>query len=245
MSDQRDGTDQPAMSASVDRRTAMTLLGGIALGAATAVRGAHASRSAAFAQSTCVLTPEQMEGPYYLDLARVREDITEGKPGVPLRLAVRIVEASASCAPIGAAVVDVWHCDALGIYSGYEGAAVAPTHVTPVNAETFLRGTQVTASDGRLHFRTIYPGWYTGRTTHVHVKIRLGTNVATTQLYFPEDVTSAVYRRAPYSGHPNRDTSNEADTALKAVSAPPQVMWTVTPDGEGYLAATTIAIRRS
>jgi protocatechuate 3,4-dioxygenase beta subunit len=102
-----------------------------------------------------------MEGPYYLDRARVRGDITEGKPGVPLRLALRVTDADPSCTPIAKAVVDVWHCDALGIYSGYAGAAVAPTHVQPVDDKTFLRGTQPTDAAGDAQFRTIYPGWAT------------------------------------------------------------------------------------
>jgi protocatechuate 3,4-dioxygenase beta subunit len=197
------------------------------------------------AQTVCMLTPEQMEGPYYLDLAEVRQDITEGKPGVPLRLALRIRNVSAACAPTAGASVDVWHCDALGIYAGYEGAVVAPTHVQPVNDKTFLRGTQIADADGAVQFRTIYPGWYTGRTTHVHVKVRVGTRVATTQLYFPEAVTSAVYRRVPYNRHPDRDTSNATDPALKGVREAPLVMWNVSPDGDGYLATATIAIKNS
>jgi protocatechuate 3,4-dioxygenase beta subunit len=204
-----------------------------------------ASPPVAVAQAACTLTPEQMEGPYYLDLARVRQDITEGKPGAPLRLAVRITEAAPSCAPIAGAPVDVWHCDALGIYSGYEGAVVAPSHVQPVNDKTFLRGTQLTDRAGGVEFRTIYPGWYTGRTTHVHVKVRVGTGVATTQFYFPEDVSRRVYQRAPYNQHPDPDTSNATDGALKGVSAKPLVMWKVSPDGDGYLAVATIAVRKS
>jgi protocatechuate 3,4-dioxygenase beta subunit len=222
----------------VDRRTAVTVLGGLALGAV-----ATAWTSVARAQTVCTLTPEQMEGPYYLDLANVRQNITEGKPGVPLRLALRIREASASCAPIAKASVDVWHCDALGIYAGYEGAVVAPTHVKPVNDKTFLRGTQISDAGGAVQFRTIYPGWYTGRTTHIHVKVHVGTKVATTQLYFPEDVTTAVYRRAPYDQHPGRDTSNATDIALKDVSDKPFLMWTISADGSGYLASAALAIK--
>lgn len=234
-----------AVSPSVDRRTAITVLGGMTLGSIAAAYGIGSWQPTALAQSICTLTPEQMEGPYYLDLARVREDITEGKPGVPLRLTLRILGASASCTPIAGAAVDVWHCDALGIYSGYEGAVVAPTHVPPVNDKTFLRGTQLTGADGRVQFRTIYPGWYTGRTTHIHLKVRVGTKGATTQFYFPEDVTTSVYRRAPYSQHPNPDTSNSTDAALKNVSARQQVLWAMSPESEGYLAAGTIVIAQS
>jgi protocatechuate 3,4-dioxygenase beta subunit len=227
----------------VDRRTAVRVLGGLALGAVATAYTEHVVSSVAHAAASCPPTPAQMEGPYYLDQARVRADITEGKPGVPLRLSLRVTDAGPSCTPIAGVDVDVWHCDALGIYSGYEGAAVAPTHVQPVNAERFLRGTQATDAAGDARFRTIYPGWYTGRTTHVHVKVHVGTQVVTTQLYFPEEVTKSVYRRAPYDRHPNRDTANDTDVALKGVAAKPLVMWNIAPDGDGYLATATIGVR--
>jgi protocatechuate 3,4-dioxygenase beta subunit len=193
----------------------------------------------------CTLTPEQIEGPFYLDQARIREDISEGKPGVPLRLVLHVLDASASCAPIPRAAVDVWQCDALGIYSGYEGAAIEPRHVEPVDDKTFLRGTQVTDRTGGVRFRTIYPGWYLGRTPHVHLKVRVGAKVATTQLYFPDEITNAVYARAPYSRHPNRDTMNATDRFLGPIADKSLVMWTVEREGGGYVAAATIALRTS
>ena len=162
------------------RRTAVGVLGGLVFGTFAAARVRRA-----VAQPVCTLTPEQIEGPFYLDQARIREAISEDKPGVPLQLILRVLEASASCAPIPNAGVDVWHCDALGIYSGYEGVAIAPRHVEPVDDKTFLRGTQLTDAAGAVRFRTIYPGWYTGRTPHVHVKLRVGAKAVTTQLYFP------------------------------------------------------------
>ena len=96
----------------MNRRTAVGLLGSLAVGT---VAAAWAQR--ALAQPLCTLTPEQIEGPFYLDLARIREAISEGKPGVPLQLTLRVLDASASCAPIPKAAVDVWQCDALGIYA--------------------------------------------------------------------------------------------------------------------------------
>ena len=134
----------------MDRRKAVGALGSLALGTVASAWGRRA-----LAQPACTLTPEQIEGPFYLDQARAREDISEGKPGVPLRLVLHVVDASASCAPIPRAALDVWQCDALGIYSGYEGAAIAPRHVEPVDDKTFLRGTQFTDAAGAVRFRTI------------------------------------------------------------------------------------------
>src|ERR1700752_641503 len=162
----------------MNRRTAVGVLGSLAFGTVAAAWG-----RLALAQPVCTLTPAQIEGPFYLDQARIREAISEDKPGVPLQLIVRVLEASATCAPIPQAAVDVWQCDALGIYSGYEGVAIAPGHVEPVDDKTFLRGTHLTAAAGPVQFRTIYPGWYAGRTPHVHLKFRVGAKAATTQLY--------------------------------------------------------------
>ncbi len=222
----------------MNRRKAVEVLGSLALG--TVAWGRRV-----LAQPACTLTPEQIEGPFYLDQARIREDISEGKPGVPLRLVLHVLDASASCAPIPRAAVDVWQCDALGIYSGYEGAAIAPRHVEPVDDKTFLRGTQVTDPTGGVRFRTIYPGWYLGRTPHVHLKLRVGAKAATTQLYFPDEITNAVYARAPYNRHPNRDTTNATDRFLGPIANKSLVMWTTEREGDGYVAAATIALRTS
>ena len=222
----------------MNRRTAVGVLGSLAFGT---VAGAWGRR--ALAQPVCTLTPEQIEGPFYLDQAHIREDIAEGKPGAPLQLVLRVLEASASCAPIPQAAVDVWQCDALGVYSGYEGVAIAPGHVEPVDDKTFLRGTQLTDAAGAVRFRTIYPGWYSGRTPHVHLKLRVGAKAVTTQLYFPDEVTNAVYARAPYDRHPNRDTTNVTDRFLGPITDKSLLMWTMARDGAGYVAAATVALR--
>ena len=224
----------------MNRRTAVAVLGSLAFGPFAAGRGRHA-----LAQPACTLTPEQIEGPFYLDKALLREDISEKKPGVPLQLILRVLGASASCAPIPRVAVDIWQCDALGIYSGYEGVAIAPRHVEPVDDKRFLRGIQLTDAAGKARFRTIYPGWYTGRTPHVHLKLRVGQKAATTQLYFPDEVTDAVYARAPYDRHPNRDTKNATDRFLGQIADKSLVMWTMSRDGDGYVATATVALRDS
>ena len=153
--------------------------------------------------ATCVLAPEMTEGPFYLDINKVRSDITEGRPGAPLGLALTVVDAS-TCAPVSGAAVDIWHTDASGDYSGVNG-----------NSGTFMRGTQVSGSDGVVTFKTLYPGWYTGRAVHIHVKVHAGGNVVHTgQLFFPDAFTSSVYKRSPYSSRPGPDLTQRTGQHL-------------------------------
>jgi protocatechuate 3,4-dioxygenase beta subunit len=149
--------------------------------------------------SSCMLALEQTEGPYYFDPNAIRSDIREDREGETLRLAIRVRDA-ASCAPLQNAVVEIWHCDAGGVYSGFDAG----------EGERFLRGAQVTNADGLVEFVTIYPGWYPGRTVHIHAKVHASnTAVLTTQLYFDEAASDAVYANAPYL--PGRDASNDSD----------------------------------
>jgi protocatechuate 3,4-dioxygenase beta subunit len=161
----------------------------------------------------CVLTPAQEEGPFYIDLARVRRDIVEDRPGVPLALAVTVVDAS-TCEPIRDAAVDVWHCDALGVYSGEPSEGSEGT--------AWLRGIQLTDRDGLAEFATIYPGQYPGRTTHIHLKVHTGGRRSdgtysgghtahTGQLFTTDRDDAEVFALAPYSRNPAEITPREAD----------------------------------
>ncbi len=180
-----DGRDEPANGSKAAAPTTST---------------ARSTTTATRATPDCTLAPELTEGPFYLDLDLVRRDITEDRPGTPLALAV-IVVAADSCEPIPDAAVDVWHCDAAGVYSGVEGGS-----------GTFLRGVQLTDAGGTATIRTIYPGWYPGRAVHIHLKVHLGaTEAYTGQLFFDGAVTRSVYERAPYSSRPGPDVPNEAD----------------------------------
>ncbi len=194
----------------ISRRDSLLRLGGLLAGAAAAgawkVADSASAGPAGVASGavSCVLAPEQTEGPYFVDDQKVRRDITEGKAGVPLTLRLTVVDAS-TCRPLRGAVVDVWHCDPAGVYSAVQG-----------NTRTFLRGIQRTNAKGLALFETIYPGWYPGRTVHVHVQVSLGSNVVHTgQLYFPDSVTDVVYRRTPYSRRPSRDPRNVGDSIYR------------------------------
>jgi len=192
--------------------------------AATTTTSGSASSSPA-----CVLTPALTEGPFYFDAGQIRRDITEGRPGTPLLLALDVVSAS-SCSPLRDAVVDVWHCDAIGLYSGYGSEGTA--------GERFLRGIQVTNSDGRVEFDTIYPGFYRGRTIHIHFKIHLDERTAvTSQLFFPESVNDAVMTTNPYSDSGTRDTRNSSDSIFTS-----STVLDVSADGGGYAASLVIGV---
>jgi protocatechuate 3,4-dioxygenase beta subunit len=179
--------------------------------------------------AACVLTPALTEGPFYFDAGQIRRDITEGRPGTPLRLAIDVVNAG-SCSPLRDAVVDVWHCDAVGLYSGYGSEGTA--------GERFLRGIQVTDANGRAEFETIYPGFYRGRTIHVHFKIHLDERTAvTSQLFFPESVNDAVMATSPYDASGARDTRNSTDSIFTSAT-----VLDVVADGAGYAASLVIGV---
>ena len=182
---------------------------------------------------TCVLAPEQTEGPFYLDDAKVRRNITEEKTGVPLALKLKVVDAS-SCKSIRGALVDAWHCDAAGVYSGVQGAG----------DDRFLRGIQRTDAKGVATFSTIYPGWYPGRTVHIHVLVHIGGNVVHTgQLYFPDAVTDAVFRRSPYNRRPSRNPRNGGDSIYR--NGGKRSTLKVVRSGAGYVGSITMGVVRS
>lgn len=158
----------------------------------------------------CRLFPQAIEGPYYFDPELLRSDITEGRPGVPVVLSLRVIEMG-PCTGIKGARVDLWHADALGTYSGY--TRQGPGRDVSTIGQKFLRGTQVTDADGVVTFRTIYPGWYPGRTPHMHVKVFLDTTTLLTgQLYLADDLTARIYAgNAAYASRSRPDTSNAQD----------------------------------
>jgi protocatechuate 3,4-dioxygenase beta subunit len=184
---------------------------------------------------SCVLTPEMTEGPYYIANEKLRRNITDGHPGTPLILQLAVVDAS-TCKPIKGAAVDIWHADAAGSYSGF-GAGSA--------SRTFMRGIQKTNASGIATFRTVYPGWYQGRTVHIHVKVHVrGRVVHTGQLFFSDALTDRVYRNAPYSKRPNRTTRNANDSIF--VNGGRKSLLTLRRrSAGGYLGKITMGVHRS
>lgn len=194
------------------RRRALATLAGSGAAAAAPLSSAPAAVTAD-TPGVCVLTPQQIEGPYYFDPGLVRSDIREDREGVALRLSFHVVDAG-SCAPLRGARVDIWHADALGYYSGYQGQSDA--HNVSTVGKTFLRGIQATDDAGQVGFDTIYPGWYQGRTAHIHFKVFLDQKtVLIGQLYFPDALSEYIYAKIPpYSSRGERDTINKTDMVL-------------------------------
>lgn len=160
------------------------------------------------AVGTCRLVPEKTAGPFPLDRQFDRRDVTEGGPGRPLRLGLRVVDAH--CAPVPDAAVEIWHCDATGDYSAFRDDGGGKDAAA---GTTFLRGTQSATPDGIVEFVTIYPGWYRGRAVHIHLRVhRDDATVLTSQLFFPDDYTDAVYASAPYARFGTPDTRNRDDS---------------------------------
>jgi protocatechuate 3,4-dioxygenase beta subunit len=232
---------------------------------------------------SCALTPEQEVGPFYVPGEMVRADIAESKPGLPLNLTIHLSNMH-SCKPLPGAAVDLWHCDALGVYSGFTKTNLGPPPggfpggpgqggpppggpppngdpssqngappppppgggnfrgggppaMQPTDKLTFCRGIQFTDNDGNVHFRTIFPGFYQGRTNHIHFKVRMGeshvnlqeganfpTSYAQTtthvshvgQIFFPEDVALKVMSRKPYLDHDIHRTTQTEDGIFRS-----------------------------
>jgi protocatechuate 3,4-dioxygenase beta subunit len=232
----------------------------VAVGAgATLASGAFADETTSTASASgtssaevCYkLTSETTEGPYYIDADKLRRDITEDKEGIPLVLDLKVID-SETCKPIRNAAVDIWHCDALGIYSGYEslstgGGGTAPTgapsgtptgeppsgapsggtgggvHEEPTDDERYLRGTWKTDKNGKVTFKTVFPGWYRGRTVHIHTKVHVGgewtdagyeggTTCHTGQFFFDEASVLASAEVEPYSTSTTERTTLDEDT---------------------------------
>lgn len=239
-------------------RGAMLKLAG--LGVTALVFGPWRNRGSALASSPnavadalgCVLSPEMTQGPYYIPREKIRSNIMEGRPGTPLQLRLTVVDAS-TCKPIKGAAGDIWHCDAGGIYAGFMSASTGGPpggNAGPTDKRTFLRGIQRTNARGLAAFKTIYPGWYRGRTVHIHVMVHLGGVVVghivhTGQLFFSDDLTGKVYAIGVYRSRASaRDTFNRSDSIYAAGGA--QSTLTMNHDGRGdYGGTITLGVHQS
>ncbi|MEV4356751.1 intradiol ring-cleavage dioxygenase [Nonomuraea sp. NPDC049625] len=240
----------------VSRRRLITGISSLGLGAVLSAPGARAGAASRTATGdlasllagsrVCKLTPTATQGPYYFDADKIRSDIRENKPGVRLRMGIRVQD-SETCSAMGNAVVEIWHCDAAGVYSGAEkeskdDAASGPppggftdvafmSDMKPSDEYRYLRGAQVTNADGIVEFTTIWPGWYPGRTVHIHTMVHFSDRrVLNTQIMFDDALNAKVLAMPPYAAHTGRDTFNSADNIFRD-----GMMLQVIEDGDGYL----------
>lgn len=200
----------------INRRSILTgaATGGAVLATAgsTVVAIAAPSAPTTGVDGVCFLNPDVVDGPYYVDEAIMRRDVTEGKKGIPLEIRVRIVDGS--CRPISGARIDTWQADAGGIYSNFRNQGDDLTIATI--GQSYLRGTQISDDNGQVVFTSIYPGWYRGRTPHVHFKIYIGGRTRLTgQLFFPDALNEFIYGNVEGYKRPLvRDTINATDWIL-------------------------------
>jgi protocatechuate 3,4-dioxygenase beta subunit len=215
------------------------LLGGRALGQG----GPGGRRNRPQTANGCYARPELTEGPFFVDEKLNRSDIrTDANskiivPGVPLKLAVTVHSfAGGGCSLLKDAMVDIWHCDAYGRYSDVRQNDTA--------GQKWLRGYQMTDKDGLARFTTIYPGWYRGRTVHIHFKIRVTKNNRpyefTSQWFFDDALSDKILAQAPYNQTGRRDMLNRNDGIYREGGE--QMLLNLKPDGDGYSAAFDVGL---
>jgi protocatechuate 3,4-dioxygenase beta subunit len=235
----------------LSRREALAVLGAAGAAGIHAGLGDHAPLLAQV--PACVVVPQQTQGPYFVDerlnRSDIRSDPADGKnvPGLDLDLALKVMQIGADgrCVPLVGALVDVWQCDAAGVYSDVQDARVG----FDTRGKRFLRGQQTTDGFGDVRFTTIYPGWYVGRCVHIHFKVRTpaaggrSATEFTSQLYFDEKVTDEVHAKPPYLEKGRRDTPNERDGIYRNGGA--QLMLALRKWPRGYAGTFALALKTS
>ena len=223
------------------RREVFALLGAAGATAAAGVLLARGRSvpSAAAQVPACVVRPEVTEGPYYVDEDLLRADIRADpatgvvKEGTPLVLTFDVSQLGAgACTPLQGAEVEVWHCDAAGVYSDVSDRGSSTV------GQQFLRGSQITDAAGTVTFTTIYPGWYPGRAVHIHFKVRPDADtVFTSQVFFDDGLSDRVFAQAPYVAKGRRSTLNRTDGIYQA-----SLLLAATETDEGVAATFPIAL---
>jgi len=228
------------------RREAVTILAGAGALLFFGCSSATDANSTDTPTTGCVVRPELTEGPYYVDeelnRSDIRSDPSDGtvKEGALLALTFNVSRiASSACSVLEGAVVDVWHCDALGVYSDVSDSGFNTV------GKKFLRGYQVTDASGVAQFTTIYPGWYSGRAVHIHFKVRSAAGASsayefTSQLFFDDSLTDQVQAQSPYASKGTRDTRNANDGIYQQGGS--QLVLSVTQTSGGYAATFDVAL---
>ncbi|WP_369264694.1 intradiol ring-cleavage dioxygenase [Streptomyces sp. R35] len=221
----------------------------------SASASATATATATASSGVCSLTAEVTEGPYALEGALIRTDITESKSGVPVKYTFTVVDEDNSCAPLEGALVEIWHADTLGEYSGFVGG----NGHSETDDGTFLRGGQITDSNGQVSITSIWPGHYVSRAVHVHMRVHTdvtltddsytgGSIIHTGQLFFDSTINTKVQALSPYSSNTTKETALADDTIYDDGGASSGLL-TLTALGSsvssGYAATLTVGVSTS
>ncbi|HEX6346737.1 hypothetical protein [Umezawaea sp.] len=200
-------------------------------------------------QATAASSP----GPYYIADPPVRSDVREDREGLPLLLRIRTVDVGTGSPVVGASV-EIWHCDAVGSYSGYRAyhpdkfpnvPLMLLRRYRPTDATTFLRGRQVAGADGVVEFRTIVPGWYTPRTPHIHYRAFLdGVDLVTTEFYFPDEFSARVQASPPYDRRGRGPFTNDNDIEIRVAKGSAGSWLDITETADGVVGAITVRVDR-
>ena len=210
--------------------------GGTQTGATTSASPSSTSSATSVPLPACVVTPSETEGPYFVDERLNRSDIRDDRTGVPLAMTFSVARVGASCTALPGAQVDVWHCDALGVYSDVSAQSSV--------GKKFLRGYQVTDASGKVTFTTVYPGWYRGRAVHIHFKVRHQGTEFTSQIFFDDAVSDEVFQKSPYSSRGVRDMRNANDMVYTSNNnSGASLLANVSKSGGGYAASFGIGLR--
>lgn len=234
------------------RRQFISTIGGVMMAGAGSLGGrALAATELAMPSAKCRPTLRQSEGPYLTPDSLLRSDIREDRQGAPLHLTLNIVD-DFWCKPIEGAAVDIWHTDALGLYSGvnneifdYNSLQLSGAS-TDMRGTSFLRGHQVSGENGRVEFTTIVPGWYLGRLTHIHLRTIIAGLAWTshvTQLYLPTEIERAIYETAPYIERGQNPIGIDRDLVARGdAEAVGELTVPLVKDGEGFRGEFELAV---
>jgi protocatechuate 3,4-dioxygenase beta subunit len=192
--------------------------------------------------AACMLYPAQTLGPCYASPVMAREDISDGVTGVPLRISFLVVKAD-GCTPVPNAEVDIWHTGSNGVYSAFARGTCNPDRIAVADM-TYCRGKQNTNDKGRVDFSTVFPGWYTGRTIHIHFTVRVGgREFITSQLYFEDALSDELMKQTDYKARGERDTKNGGDSILRGANTAPLLFATAKRDDGALHAWKVLSIR--
>jgi protocatechuate 3,4-dioxygenase beta subunit len=213
-----------------------------ASGGTSAMAGNYPDPFAGGAGSVCALYPAQTLGPCYASPVQTREDISDGVVGVPVRMSFLVV-ASDGCTPVPNAEVDVWSAGSNGVYSAFASGTCNPERLDVARLD-YCRGKRNTDANGRVDFSTVFPGWYRGRTIHIHFTVRAnGREYITSQLYFDDALSDELLRQKDYADRGPRDTTNRTDSILRGGNVAP-VLFETAKRADGTLHAwKTLSVR--